>query len=205
MRGNWIHYRNGLPRILVGQVQAPFHNSGLQTTPPTTHAGHQTHHTTTCVHKPCTLHPNAASSNTLPTSTPQSLHIASTTTGGDSNCNSPLSTTFRALLLVAVSGVEAVEKGWPTKERGEARRPMRKAREKLSVASVARNMPRRRREKHCRRRRCWGVGGDWRERRVARRVGRARLARAKVERMEGRACDVVSGCGVIRGRQSVRR
>jgi hypothetical protein len=192
-------------RLILQQVPAPFHNNGLQTTPPTTQAGHQTHHTTTCVHRPCTLHPNAASTNTLPTSTPQNLHIASTTTGGDSNCNSPLSTTFRILLLGADPGVEVVEKGWPTKERGEARRPMRKAREKLSVASVARNMPRRRREKHCRRRRCWGVGGDWRERRVARRVGRARLARAKVERMEGRACDVVSGCGVIRGRQSVRR
>lgn len=49
---------------------------------------------------------------------------------------------------------EEGEKGGPKKVNGDASRPMRKAREKLRVASVARNMPSRRREIHCVRRSC---------------------------------------------------
>ena len=41
----------------------------------------------------------------------------------------------------------------PMKDKGVESRPTRKAREKFSVARVARNMPSRRREKQCRRRR----------------------------------------------------
>ena len=44
------------------------------------------------------------------------------------------------------------EKGFPIKDRGVDRRPTNSEREKLSVARVARNMPRRRSEK------------DWRSR-----------------------------------------
>jgi len=39
------------------------------------------------------------------------------------------------------------EKGWPRKEMGVESRPIRNAREKFRVARVARNIPRRRREK----------------------------------------------------------
>ena len=55
---------------------------------------------------------------------------------------------------------------------GDARRPIRNAREKLSVASVARNMPSRTREMHCVRRCCWWLRGAWWEIRAGRRVGR---------------------------------
>jgi len=68
------------------------------------------------------------------------------TTGGDSSCNIVVLATFRRLetwfsmLLGGWSGARM-------KERGVERRPMKREREKLRVASVARNMPRRRREK----------------------------------------------------------
>jgi len=47
------------------------------------------------------------------------------------------------------------------KERGVARRPIRRPREKFRVESVERVMPRRRREKLVMRVRCWGVAWRW--------------------------------------------
>ena len=53
-------------------------------------------------------------------------------------------------VVVVVRG----EREGPQKVNGDARRPMRKAREKLSVASVARNMPSNTSDIHCVRRSC---------------------------------------------------
>lgn len=64
---------------------------------------------------------------------------------------------------------------------------MRKAREKLSVARVAREMPRTRREKHWVSRRWWGWKGWWCEMMVARRRGRKRVERVKIWKVEERA------------------
>jgi len=47
----------------------------------------------------------------------------------------------------SLSVLDKDEKGWPRKERGVESRPIRNAREKFRVARVARNIPRRRREK----------------------------------------------------------
>jgi len=57
---------------------------------------------------------------------------------------------FDGDLLLSSGGLDD---GTPNIESGKARRPMRKAREKFSVARVARNMPRRSKEKHLMRRR----------------------------------------------------
>lgn len=80
------------------------------------------------------------------------------------------------------------EREGPRKERGAESRPMRKAREKLRVASVARDMPRRRREKHWIRTRCGGVRGVCWDMRVARREGRRRVERVKASKVDGRDC-----------------
>lgn len=48
------------------------------------------------------------------------------------------------------------------KDRGVDRRPTNNESEKLSVARVARKMPRIRREKEWSKRWCWGVRGVWR-------------------------------------------
>lgn len=76
------------------------------------------------------------------------------------------------------------------KESGLESRPIRKARLKLRVASVARNMPRRRSEKHLIRRRCWCVGGVYCERGIARRLGSARFKTPKRRRALVRFCPV---------------
>ncbi len=57
---------------------------------------------------------------------------------------------------VGLSSVAAgkVERAGPVKDNGDASRPMRKASEKLRVASVARNIPSRTRDMHCVRRSC---------------------------------------------------
>lgn len=166
--------------------KTPIYNNGLATTVPTNQAGHQMHHTTTCVHKPETVHPNAASSNISLTSTPHQLQPAKATTGGDSKCSKTLAKTFLDFILLppegaygAKVGEESAMCGVPRKDRGVEKRPTRRASEKLRVERVARNMPRRRREMHFARRRWWG------ERRVeweissARREGRRRLVRVK--------------------------
>lgn len=140
------------------------YRKGLTTTLPTNHAGHQTHQTTTCDHNPLTLHPNAASANISPTSTPQALHATNITTGGLSSCSNTLhdnliATLRRGAFLWSLPVFERDGKGWPRKDRGVQSRPIRNAREKLRVARVARNMPRRRREKQWERRRWCGVRG----------------------------------------------
>ena len=58
------------------------------------------------------------------------------------------------------------------KDSGVDSRPVRNARLKFRVESVARNMPRRRNERHWIRTRCCCVGDVRRERTVARSVGR---------------------------------
>ena len=87
-------------------------------------------------------------------------------------------------------GVPLVEEGegnvsgWlPKKESGAESRPTRKAREKLRVERAARNMPRRRREMHCARRRCGAESRAERDIREARMVGRRMLERVKPRRM----------------------
>ena len=135
------------------------YSSGLHTTPPTSHAGHQIHHTTTWVQSPWACQPKAASTSTSSTLTPQALHTASNTTGGDNICSNTLAKTLRVSPPETECSSDAVEKGCPTKDRGVASNPMRKASEKFNVARVARNIPRRSSEKHCRRRRCCAVNG----------------------------------------------
>lgn len=148
---------------LLANKKAPIYNNGLATTAPTNQAGHQMHHTTTCVHKPETLHPNAASSSISPTSTPHQLQPAKATTGGDSKCSKTLVRNFLDFIspldeeaYAAKDGEGSAMGGVPRKESGVEKRPTRRAREKLRVERVARNMPRRRREMHFARRRWWG-------------------------------------------------
>ena len=70
-------------------------------------------------------------------------------------------TTFSTTLLILpepieVEGVllwDGMPSG-PTRESGEESKPTKKDSEKLTVAKVARNMPRSSREKHLKRRRC---------------------------------------------------
>ena len=144
------------------------HKVGLTKTAPTNQAGHQMHHTTTCVHRPDTRHPNAAWASTSLAPTPARWHPALKTTGGDRACKTKFTSKFlklqfvlvegRGLLLLVVSS-RSVGEAVPKKERGKERMPMRKPREKLRVERVARNMPRRRREKHLMSWRCWRVVG----------------------------------------------
>lgn len=140
--------------------KAPIYNNGLATTAPTNQAGHQMHHTTTCVHKPETVHPNAASNNISPTSTPHQLQPAKATTGGDSKCSKTLAKTFLDFVdppneaaYGTKDGGGSAMGGVPRKDSGVEKRPTRRAREKLRVERVAMNMPRRRREMHFARRR----------------------------------------------------
>lgn len=144
---------------LLENKEVSLYNNGLATTVPTNHAGHQMHHTTTCVHKPETVHPNAASSSIAPTSTPHQLQPAKATTGGDSKCRKTLVRTF----LDFVSPLEEEEEeeaygakdgegsamgGVPRMDSGVEKRPTRRASEKFRVDRVARNMPKRTREMH---------------------------------------------------------
>jgi len=129
--------------------------NGLRKTAPTIQAGHQTHQTITCVHNPLTLHPNAACISTISTPIPQYQQTAVKTTGGENVCNITLLITLIPILNTVLSGMLNLR----CSAGGKARRPIRKAREKLRVARVARNMPRRRREKHFIRRRWGWVGG----------------------------------------------
>lgn len=65
--------------------------------------------------------------------------------------------------------------GLAMNDKGEERRPTINEREKLSVASEERNMPRRRREKHCMRAYCCAVGRKCVVKRLETRWGRAML------------------------------
>lgn len=149
---------------VVANKDAVIYNNGLAITAPINQAGHQIHHTTTCVHKPETVHPNAASNNISPTSTPHQLQPAKATTGGDSKCSKTLARTFLDFIdppkeeatYGAKDGDGSAMGGVPRKDSGVERRPTRRAREKLRVERVARNMPRSRREMHFARRRWWG-------------------------------------------------
>ena len=86
---------------------------------------------------PHTSQPNAASCKTSPMVMLEYVAAAYKTVGGATRFSRPEATNRTG----AFSGHGCVN------DRGVASRPTRKAREKLSVASVDRNMPRRRREK----------------------------------------------------------
>ena len=60
---------------------------------------------------------------------------------------------FEDLVSVPALFPDAMPRG-PTKDSGNDNKPIKNEREKLIVAKVARNMPRRRSEKHLKRRRC---------------------------------------------------
>ena len=81
--------------------------------------------------------------------------------------------------------------GVPRKDSGVEKRPTRRAREKLRVERVARNMPRRRREMHFARRRWWGERKVECEIKRASREGRRRLVRVKARSVGWRVWLVV--------------
>ena len=98
---------------------------------PMSQAGHHTHHITTGVYIPHTFQPKLAAFNTSDMVRPL-VHVAvEITTGGEVKINSAAKIKLIGRLLV----------GW-MKVRGPARSPTRKASEKLSVLSVARDTPR---------------------------------------------------------------
>lgn len=172
---------------VVAIEKVSIYNNGLATTAPTNQAGHQMHQTATCVHKPETVHPNAASSNISPTSTPHQLQPAKATTGGDKKCSKTLARTLLDFVSLPdeeeaygiKDGEGSAMGGVPRKDSGVENRPTRRAREKLRVERVARNMPRRSREMHFAKRRWWGERKmEW-EIRSASREGRRRLVRVK--------------------------
>ena len=165
------------------------YSSGLHTTLPTSHAGHQIHQITTWVQSPWACQPKAASTSTSSTLTPQALQTASITTEGDNTCSNTLAKALRVLPSETECSDDAVEKGGPTKERGAASNPMRNASEKFSVARVARNIPSRSSEKHCRRRRCCAVNEVWRDSRTAKREGNERFTSANESSVRERACE----------------
>jgi hypothetical protein len=103
---------------------------------PTSQAGHQTHQTTTGVYIPHTSQPNAASFNTSPKLSPQKDDQAKMMVVGATSSSSILLVHRMAAFL---------GHGW-AKVSGLARRPTKKAKEKLSVARDERNMPSSRRE-----------------------------------------------------------
>lgn len=137
---------------------------------------------------PQTFHPNAASISTSPTPTPQNQQHPKSTAGGDSKCNKALLGSQYAMFRFALASCAELGDGsGPRKERGAERMPTRKAREKLRVASVERNMPSRSREKDFIRRVSCAVGGVKRARIEASIVGRTRLETAKRSMIVGRA------------------
>ena len=136
------------------------------TIPPINHAGHQTHHTTTCVQSPVACHPKAASASMAPSSTPHIQHRIHITIAGDPSPRNILIAIFDAmdpLDVLEEPRDKGVAKVGPMKDNGAVMRPMRNEREKLRVASVAKNIPKRRSEKHCMRRICWGDGETYRK------------------------------------------
>lgn len=125
-------------------------------TPAPTHAGHQTHQTTTCVHIPQTPHPNPDSSNIPATSSPQYFATPTNTIVGATICNTinhnPVFT-----IPLRVVGVLVLASPWAA-EKPAPKTLMRKERLKFNVARAERNRPRRRREKQEINVLCCGVG-----------------------------------------------
>ena len=122
---------------------------------PATQAGHQTHHTTTHVYMPHTVHPKAASRSTSPIPTPAHTAPAKITTGGENATSRAADAGFKYGEHVAlVLG--------RTKESGEESRPTAKERLKFRVARVERNIPRSNNDKEWMSVYCWSVGGGMR-------------------------------------------
>ena len=76
----------------------------------------------------------------------------------------------------------------PSNESGAQRRPTKKDKEKLTVASVARKIPRRSREKDLRSRMCWGVARTTFWTKAGRSNGNIMLARANNKMEYKRPC-----------------
>lgn len=125
----------------------------LVKTLPVSQAGHQIHHITTCVHIPLTFQPNAAEDSVSETVVPVSQQMAQRTAGGESICNPIVTRMFR----FRDASASEVSRDVPMKDSGVDRSPTNRESEKLSVASVARNMPSSRSEKHWMSTRCWSV------------------------------------------------
>lgn len=77
------------------------------------------------------------------------------------------------------------------KDSGEDKRPTMREREKLSVARAERNMPSRRREKHCISVYCWSVGRNLVVMRLLMIWGRKTLAMAKMANVG--VCNCLTG------------
>lgn len=171
---------------------------------PHNHAGHQTHHTTTCVHIPHTSHPKAASVIIISTVTFRNQQMANSIAAGDMRFIStkvsidiciegdggweggesfrscfafPVLWSFRIICSLLRGDVGSLN---PINVRGAQRRPISRESEKFRVASAERKRPRNRREKDFNRRNCCGVGGFRnRVRIVAKPKGRRRLMKVK--------------------------
>lgn len=143
---------------------------------PIIHAGHQTHHTTTCVHIPQTSHPNAACVRIVSTDTPVYQQPPRRTTGGERR--------FRSTSPIKASAyrIGALMEGLTrlTKLRGVQSKPIMNESEKFRVARVERKRPRRRREKDFIRRYCWGLGVNPWVSKTARSSGRTKSTTMKV-------------------------
>lgn len=120
---------------------------------PINQAGHHTHQTTTWVHMPQTSQPKAASVRTVSTDTPVYWQTPRRTTGGDTRLRRPKPRPEIARRACAGPCKRVM------KLSGVQRRPIMNEREKLRVASVERERPRRRREDDLMRWYCWGMIG----------------------------------------------
>ena len=107
---------------------------------------------------------------------PLSQHMAQSTVGGESMCKPIVARTFRFRDASASEALRDV----PMKVSGVERIPTNSDREKLRVASVARNMPSSKSEKHWMSTRCWSV--RWSLIRSAIVVGRTRLSSVKLRK-----------------------
>lgn len=103
---------------------------------PTTQAGHQMHQITTAVYIPHTFQPKLAPKSTSAREIRHSWAAEYMTTGGATALSNPA----REYLMTGLA------LGW-TKVKGLVSSPTRKAREKLSVASVAKDIPSKSKEK----------------------------------------------------------
>ena len=139
-------------------------------TQPINQAGHHTHQTTTWVHIPQTSQPKAAWVRTVSTETPIYRQTPRRTVGGETRLRS----TRPRLEIAKRNGAEPCKRA--TKLSGVQRSPIMNEREKLRVARVERERPRRSRENDLMRWYCWGMIGFDRprplERIAARRRGR---------------------------------
>ena len=139
-------------------------------TQPINQAGHHTHQTTTCVHMPHTSQPNAACVRTVSTGTPVYQQTPKRTIGGErmfKRSGPRTDTPYRtgadpSTRLMKLSGAQ--------------RRPIMKEREKLRVARVDSDKPKRSRANDLINKYCWGTIGAEKpkplERKPARSKGR---------------------------------